>query len=56
MSAPTPVKWVFEPAFVPQTLVQDLAPRHWEEVAVAILFQDGPAFGWGADGTPDAMR
>lgn len=49
MSAPTTVKWTFEPSLVPQTLAQDLAPGHWEEVAVAILLQTGPAFGWGAE-------
>ncbi len=39
----------YEPSMVPQSLTNDLAPGRWEEVAVAILFDDGEAFAWGAE-------
>jgi hypothetical protein len=45
----TQTRIVFDPSLVPQTLANDLAPGHWEEVAVAILFDDGQAFAWGAE-------
>jgi len=40
---------VYVPENVPQTKTLDLAPGRWEEVAVAILRDDGEAFAFGAE-------
>lgn len=39
----------YKPDAVPRTKVHDLAPGRWEEVAVAVLRDDGEAYAFGAE-------
>jgi hypothetical protein len=53
---PVQTQLVYDQSMVPQTLTNDLGPGRWEEVAVAILFDDGAAFVWGAESYAEGGR
>jgi hypothetical protein len=52
------IEFKYTPEAVPRTKVHDLAPGRWEEIAVAVLRDDGEAYAFGAEsyGWPEWRR